>query len=476
MAYVKPRISYESIGLGFFWAWCYCLWFVPSIYPQFPTTSPGTDLSWLIVLGSAAVVQFAIPLYCRKRELPTNIALYIAVPLLNCLSTLGISVSRYFAGLGLIYIASSLLSGICSALLWHLWGSRFAYLKKPIAEAIAAGFGGVVLVSILICAILPAVVSNIYIAIMPILSGILLLLSREKEPQTAKRPLLPRKIRKTSRSAIVKICLIAFVVCTVCTYTWASVPPESLPSNQWMTMVGVGTGALFMIVASLPSRICGERMDAAHILNLIVLLAISAVLLSLSKNPEFAAAAYVSALSASVVIDVLLATYFVALVTKGYIASSTAFGYSEGFIRAAMLLGNVIANTLPSQIQNIAMGYDNATPYLIAVFLLAIALEQLGRQSNDIRKIMHAAPRPSDIEENCQAIAGEFSLSNREYEILVLLGQGYNTRSIANYMVLSPHTVQTHIKHIYYKVGTHSRSELFDYINLNRMPKNNELD
>lgn len=470
MAYAKPRISYESIGLGFFWAWCYCLWFVPT------TTSPGTDLSWLIVLGSAAIVQFAIPLYCRKRELPTSTTLYITIPLLNCLSTLGISVSRYYSGLELIYIAASLLSGICSALLWHLWGSRFAYLKKPSAEAIAAGFGGVVLASILACSILPAIASNIYIALMPIFSGVLLLLSRKKESQATKRPLLPRKIRKTSRSAIVKICLIAFVVCTLCTYTWASVPPEFLPSDQWMTMAGVGTGALFMIVASLPSRICGERMDAAHILNLIVLLSILAVLLSISKNPEFAAAAYISSLSASVVIDVLLATYFVALVTKGYIASSTAFGYSEGFICVAMLLGNIIVNTLLPQTQNVIMRNDDTTPYLVAVFLLAIALEQLGKQSSSIRKIMNAAPRPSDIEENCQAIAEEFSLSNREYEILILLGQGYSTRSIANYMVLSPHTVQTHIKHIYYKVGTHSRSELFDYINLNRMPKNNELD
>ena len=50
-------------------------------------------------------------------------------------------------------------------------------------------------------------------------------------------------------------------------------------------------------------------------------------------------------------------------------------------------------------------------------------------------------------------------LSKRETEILQLLANGMNYRSIANELFLSPHTVKTHIKNIYQKLHVNSRAE-----------------
>ncbi len=50
-------------------------------------------------------------------------------------------------------------------------------------------------------------------------------------------------------------------------------------------------------------------------------------------------------------------------------------------------------------------------------------------------------------------------LSKRETEILRLLCNGMNYRSIATELFLSSHTVKTHVKNIYRKLHVHSRAE-----------------
>jgi len=50
-------------------------------------------------------------------------------------------------------------------------------------------------------------------------------------------------------------------------------------------------------------------------------------------------------------------------------------------------------------------------------------------------------------------------LSERETEILRMLSEGLNHRSVASALFLSPHTVKTHIKNIYEKLHVHSRAE-----------------
>jgi DNA-binding NarL/FixJ family response regulator len=53
----------------------------------------------------------------------------------------------------------------------------------------------------------------------------------------------------------------------------------------------------------------------------------------------------------------------------------------------------------------------------------------------------------------------DFQLSSREEEILRLLVDGHQLRSIAEKIFISYETVRTHIKHIYKKLHVNSRSE-----------------
>ncbi|MEG1827457.1 MAG: helix-turn-helix transcriptional regulator, partial [Gordonibacter sp.] len=79
-----------------------------------------------------------------------------------------------------------------------------------------------------------------------------------------------------------------------------------------------------------------------------------------------------------------------------------------------------------------------------------------------------APPSKAEIDEICDEVSREFALSAREGEILELIARGYTTNSIATKLVISPYTVNTHIRHIYEKMQIHKRSELLNYLNLQR--------
>ena len=53
-----------------------------------------------------------------------------------------------------------------------------------------------------------------------------------------------------------------------------------------------------------------------------------------------------------------------------------------------------------------------------------------------------------------------FGATAREREVATLLARGLSRAEIAETLVLSPHTVEDHIKSLYEKVGVASRQEL----------------
>ncbi len=58
----------------------------------------------------------------------------------------------------------------------------------------------------------------------------------------------------------------------------------------------------------------------------------------------------------------------------------------------------------------------------------------------------------------------QFKLTNRESEVLDLLIQGRRASWIAQKLYISDNTARAHVKHIYQKLGVHTREELLDFI------------
>lgn len=60
---------------------------------------------------------------------------------------------------------------------------------------------------------------------------------------------------------------------------------------------------------------------------------------------------------------------------------------------------------------------------------------------------------------SCNRIAAEFGLTERETEMLMLIGQGKTRSQIEQELFLSQNTVKTHIRHLYAKLDVHSKEE-----------------
>lgn len=71
----------------------------------------------------------------------------------------------------------------------------------------------------------------------------------------------------------------------------------------------------------------------------------------------------------------------------------------------------------------------------------------------------------SDLfEARCAAVSKLYQLSPRESEILVYLAKGRNAAYIQEELVISPHTVKSHIYNIYRKLDIHSQQKLMDFV------------
>ena len=69
-------------------------------------------------------------------------------------------------------------------------------------------------------------------------------------------------------------------------------------------------------------------------------------------------------------------------------------------------------------------------------------------------------PRAAHWAESCRIVGERSGLSEREQEVLRQLADNRTPQDIASHLYISQHTVRTHTKNIYAKLGVHSRDEL----------------
>lgn len=180
---------------------------------------------------------------------------------------------------------------------------------------------------------------------------------------------------------------------------------------------------------------------------------------------QFYVPSFFLVLAVVAIFEVLLIMYFGVLGMKGYVPIGIAFGFSGTFIRFGIAAGNTLALIYEA---NPSFAFVATTPTaIIFVCILSAIIIPLVRQEYNITKLMAPPATESLQEQRIKELAKEFSLSARETEIVMLIARGFTTDNVAKKLVISPYTVNTHIRHVYEKIGIHKRSELIDYINGN---------
>ena len=154
-----------------------------------------------------------------------------------------------------------------------------------------------------------------------------------------------------------------------------------------------------------------------------------------------------------------------------------------GTVAGIVMLARVLADMLSANLLNADIAGESKM--LVATFLLmylltcaAFALyNALTRRKRRITPEGVTAPdaqNPVTAETSAaqqdpdkspaELVSDAHNLSQREREVLVLIMRGRNVPAIAEELVLSRNTVQTHVRHIYEQLGVHSRQELVAYV------------
>ena len=461
----RPALKY--VGFALLLAWHYALWFVPHMFAQTELLDERVTVSWLVNLGATVFFLLLIAFVLgRKRHLSSFKWLFAAAPALTCAATLVLCLlPQSFTVPGLAYALSFFL-GATESVMWILWGERYACVKANFSlRHIGTTFGLALLGTIALAWVLPVYVTTVFVAALPLVSGALLVAAR-RDGSRAFPVLLPKSAAQGGLKNMVAVSAITFLASVACYFLVAVIPWELLPTGDLSFTLGIVGGAAIMLALA---GICLVSKDKANIFKMfpwLIVLLIAAFGLFLADEAAFFPA-FIMATGISSLLEILLIMYFGILTSKGYVTPAVAFAFSGAFVRAGIAVGNTWAVVYEHVPENLAAAITPET-CLGLIVVLAVLLVPLVRQEFNIVALTAAPPTKAEIDEICAEVAKEFALSGRESEILVLIARGYTTNNMAEKLVISPYTVNTHVRHIYEKMQIHKRSELLNYLNMQR--------
>ena len=155
---------------------------------------------------------------------------------------------------------------------------------------------------------------------------------------------------------------------------------------------------------------------------------------------------------------------FVAHEVSGDVRRAAAlFGVVDGTLYLFAMAGRVVGVHLRSQ------GDALSTALFLGIWLLAmllLALFLVERRRAAAAAASAVRPEGDVLAASCEALSRARGLSEREAQVMLAFARGRSAARIAEELGISQETVKTHVKHVYAKVGVHSRHELLDALEL----------
>lgn len=499
LAAIGDTVKLRHLGLGFVWAWIYCAFETSAVYSERAGVGINADASWL-----ASAVAVAVSLLvggallrtadlARRRALPTAATLLVAV---------GTFVSAF--------VDSALASGVCgvatgvgTALLVIFWGDALARIDEERAEIAIPVASVIMLVCVFVFPYIDGILGVVAVASLPVLS-MLCLFATYDDPQTedapAQRP--QTDARRPSAWDTARLLVLVFVAYAVmgCTSSFGD------SYYAFFEVYGFDAATLIGSVSGLAFAawfiVFSPRVDIVGLFRWITpLMIVGVALLPYSAmGPEFLLVTIMAI--ADTVVQIIVTLHFVRIARRGHLSAAFAVGLSQGVVQLGVLLGNLLGNEAVGAIAEGTLQPWTVSLVLVCALSVATALAptagarpapalreaaipaapptpepaQHGEAQPAAAHSDEAQPRPAPapvtaLEEprseagrrtTLARLARDHGLTPRETEVLDYLSKGRSQPYIREELVLSKNTVNTHVKHIYQKLGVHSKQELLD--------------
>lgn len=143
--------------------------------------------------------------------------------------------------------------------------------------------------------------------------------------------------------------------------------------------------------------------------------------------------------------------------------------FASGWLAYSLLLAlGETAGVLLGQLESPAIAVA-VLAYVVTVTVVLALNDSAFAQRRIFADLDVAAPVPAvfeSLDAGCERLGAEGGLTVREVEVLQMLVKGRSKSYIAETLFISENTVRSHSKHIYQKLGVHSKQEVLDLLGL----------
>lgn len=497
-------------GLGFYWAWVAVVFYSDALDPSGSRSGDLIEEIWLWATWAHMLALFAIAIVAsrgcdlRKRLFSRCLGAWgcalgtAAVPLIA--SVQGVASTPF-----LLIIAAAM--GMASS--WHvlqwaqIYGSVDARtLLLPSFLSFALGLG-----LYFIIVLFPTPLPTITAVLLPLFSWLSMGRCRPVRPEArtgeasdhASGEPLPMR---PSELALCMVAVFVFALCGEMLRTLAlHVAEASTNIMGQMYLIGGLAGLVVLVVYALVPTRSGTRRRISIPMMRLVLVVMAIAFLVAPFLGEFAAPIAYGIFGAGFWCFRALTWVLCLLVAQALQMSSIrAIGLLDGTFALAVVVSGQLNAGLAEAVRMGAA--EMTTVSLIAVFacmLMAMAV----LNGRGIRTVLGAAPQnttaprlgididgekttdsplrasrdaaPSNTPDGhpgdpVQTLFDACGLSPREREVASLLARGRSLPFIQEELYISAGTAQTHARHIYKKMGVHSRQELIDRVERAKLP------
>ena len=459
MALLNRNSVLTALGIGFLSSWVYCAYNTSSLFDGRPGNASLAHPSWLAAIAGAILVLVAgAVLFNRVRETPrllepAAVALMAGGTVLSAVSLAP-----------LLSMAGGFASGIGYGLLWLFWGRVLAEIHSERTEYIVPASSAVTAVTALVFPTLSGPIGVTAVAALAPLSFGCLAVARKQVPydgdptreNDARAPMPSRNILRVIAYTVG----LYFVIGCLNSLS----PLLETPLGPFTVNIPVFLGSCLGILLALLFILHAVRIDLASLSKLIAPLLMGAITLFALQRP-LAERCFVALLVGADFMAVsVIIVYLVNLEKAGRLRRYSGIGIAQG----ALLIGSVAGNLFGRQWHG---GLGLSTEQLLFIVLvlasaLVLSLSFIPRSASARPAAGPAAStqKERDIAEVVQDLAAAKGLTPRETEILEYLARGRTEPYIREQLWLSRSTVSTHVKHIYQKLGIHSKQEIISLI------------
>lgn len=451
-----PRLSYFGILCGHVWVWDAC----HMAGAQNPDLSPTVTIYVAMTLFLLGVTLAALAIKPRQAAVswadwPIAALMAASTVLLTCPlppawpRELIVPIAAVFGGIGMG---------------WTYLQWSFFYAKLDVRNAIACIFGAMALGSALKIPIdlLPVWPAALICAVLPFLSPILY--RRAQAHQPAASPIEPYYTLRTLQP-LLKIMLGVAAYGLVIGIMQGMVI-EADPAPKW-ALSGVHHLLEILVAGTVLWLVFARRKSLPFSLLWRMILAFTATgVLALPLFGRLLSGwALVIIGVAQTLVVMLLWAMLADVAHRSSLSPLAVFGFGWIAYSLPFPVGHVLGS---------ALSLDTAASSLVAVivYLLAMAsvflLDERDFSRNRIFADLQAPVPPRSmfgpIEQACRTLGNQGGLTEREGEVMLLICQGRSKGYIAENLCISENTVRSHARHLYAKLGVHSKQDLLDLV------------